>query len=431
MTALGTGQAASALPGKTAQAAGIANPAGPALEHLLRERRLIVCVGAGGVGKTTIAAALALAAARRGRRVLVCTIDPARRLATSLGIGELGNEEREVPPNFLRASGVILAEGGSLHAMMLDTKRTFDRLISRYAPSPEAAERILANSIYQKVSSELSGSREYMSMEKLYELHMEGRYDLVVLDTPPTKHALDFLNAPKRLTDFLQGSVFRWFVLPYFEAGRIGMGFANRLAQKALTWIEDLFGLDLLKELNDFFRLFENMYGGFKERAEKVGNLMRSAELCAFVLVTSPTRETIGEALRFYEQLRAFQMPVVGVVANRVHPHFVAVGKLGGPLREAAAGEQGMRRLREEIQRTFFRDPVLASAVMKAVSNFFEFERLAEADRVNLQPIVTAARSGGIFVCEIPALEEDVHDIAALDRIDRYLLGEEAPVAAG
>jgi anion-transporting ArsA/GET3 family ATPase len=391
------------------------------LEQLLGEKRMLVCVGSGGVGKTTISAAIALAAARRGRRAIVCTIDPAKRLANSLGIAELGNDVKEVSAEKLAEGGVTLPPGGSLYAMMLDVKRTFDRLIERYAPNAEVAADIQKNHFYQKISSQLAGSQEYMAMEKLYELHHEGRFDLIVLDTPPTKHALDFLRAPKRLTDFLDGSVLKWFVMPYFKAGRFGFNIAGKIAKKAIEWADEMFGMAFLKELNEFFQAFEGLYQGFRERAEKVNDLMRRADLNAFILVTSPTRETVAEARYFDEQLRAFGMPVGGVIANRVHPRFCGMAIEGTRLAASLASEEAANALAADAKARFAARGPLGRAVPKAIQNFYEFEMLAAADRAHLDPLLGATRAAGLFVREVPAFERDVYDVGGLARLDRWL----------
>jgi anion-transporting ArsA/GET3 family ATPase len=398
------------------------------LDRLVREKRMLVCCGSGGVGKTTVAAAIALAAARRGRRAVVCTIDPAKRLANSLGIGELGNDVKEVAAQKLAEGGVALPSGGALFAMMLDVKRTFDKLIERYAPDPATAANIQKNHFYQKISSQLAGSQEYMAMEKLYELHQEGRYDLIVLDTPPTKHALDFLRAPKRLTDFLDGSVLKWFVMPYFKAGRFGFNIAGKIAKKAIEWADEMFGMAFLKELNEFFQAFDGLYAGFRERAERVNELMRRADLNAFLLVTSPTRETVAEAQYFDEQLRAFGMPVGGLVANRVHSLFGGAGSRAGALGAALASEEAAGRLLQEVRARFAAEPALARALEKAIENFCEFETLADADRAHLEPLAQAMAAAGLFVRRIPAFERDVYDVAGLARLDEWLL-EAAPAA--
>ncbi len=413
-------------------------PAAPeganALDEVLRTRKVVVCCGSGGVGKTTCSAALALAAARRGRRTLVCTIDPAKRLANSLGIASLGNEELEVGAEKLREGGIELPPGGSLHAMMLDTKRTFDRLIERYAPSPEHAKRILTNHIYVRFSGQLAGSQEYMAMEKLYEVYTAGKYDLIVLDTPPTKHALDFLTAPKRLSEFLEGSTLKWFLTPYFTAGRWSFGIVQRVTKWVIDWLDQLFGLEMLKELSEFFRAFETLWGGFKERAEKVNELLRRPELAAFVIVTSATRETVSEAGYFIEQLRASSMPIAGVIANRVHTDFLDAGGDAaiepGPLREAARSEESMRWLEASADEAFAGDPTALRAMRKAIENFCEFQSIAAADRARLAPLEADARRQGLFVREIPAFERDVHDVAGLERLDVWLLGPR-PAAVG
>jgi anion-transporting ArsA/GET3 family ATPase len=400
---------------------------GITLDDLVREKRMLVCVGSGGVGKTTLSAALALAAARRGRRAVVCTIDPARRLADSLGIRELGNEVKKIPEARLAEGGAPLAPGGALYAMMLDVKRTFDRLIERYAPDSASAERIMKNHFYQKISSQLAGSQEYMAMEKLYELFHEGRFDLIVLDTPPTKHALDFLSAPKRLTDFLAGSVLEWFVMPYFKAGRFGFSIASRVARKAIEWADDLFGMAFLKELNEFFIAFEGLYAGFRERAEKVSELMKRADLNAFIVVTGPARDTVGEARFFIEKLREFAMPVGGVIANRVHPEFGCEADARRPLCRALEDERAMRALEEAARAALGAEPALERAFGKALENFCEFEALARADREHLEPLLSTIREAGLFTRVIPAFERDVHDIAGLVRLDPILFGEPAP----
>ena len=283
------------------------------LQAALAERRILVVCGSGGVGKTTTAAALGLDAAVQGRRVLVCTIDPSRRLATSLGLSRLGER-----PRLLDLRRMSHAAGGSMSAMILDTKRTFDALVERYAGSPEARDRILDNRFYKQVSSALAGSHEYMAMEKLLELSQDERFDLVVLDTPPTRHALDFLEAPDRLSSFLDTSVLRYFLRPYFAAGRLTLKVATRTGAAALRLADRYLGLQFLQDLSEFFLAFEGMYDGFKERAARVHELLRQ-ESAGFVLVASPTRASLSEAVYFHEKLRSKGMPFVAFVVNRVH----------------------------------------------------------------------------------------------------------------
>ena len=271
--------------------------------------------GAGGVGKTTMAAALALHAAREGRRVLACTIDPSRRLATSLGLAQLSGKPRAIDLTRL-AHGA--AGAGTLHAMILDVQSTFDALVARYAPDAAARQRILGNRFYRHVSAALAGSHEYMAMEKLLELAADARYDLVVLDTPPTRHALDFLEAPDRLLSFLDASVLRWFLRPYFAAGRLTLKVASRTGALLAQLADRVLGLQFLADLSEFFLAFESLYAGFKERAARVHALLRETS-SGFLLVAGPTPLALEEALYFHERLTEKGMPFVAFVVNRVH----------------------------------------------------------------------------------------------------------------
>ena len=232
---------------------------GRTIAERLFSGRLIVCVGCGGVGKTTVAAALGIEAARAGRRTLVLTIDPARRLADALGV-ELSGEAREIPLPALERSS------GSLSALMLDMKRTFDGLVERFAENAEIRERIFANSIYQHVSDALAGSAEYSAMERVYQVAESGDYDLIVVDTPPAQHALDFLEAPQRLIDFLESRLVALLIHPAFSAGRLGLKFFQRGARRVLQLLEGVTGLSFLEDLSEFLLAFEGMAAGFRGR---------------------------------------------------------------------------------------------------------------------------------------------------------------------
>ena len=297
------------------------------LSAAVDEARIILCTGAGGVGKTTTAAALGLAAARRGRRTVVVTIDPARRLAQALGLDRLESTPRPV-------AGV---EG--LDAMMLDMKRTFDDLIDQYAGDAVRAGRIKGNRFYQQLSDSLAGTQEYMATEKLYDLHRNGGWDCIVIDTPPTRNALDFLDAPKRLTDFLEGRFLRLFLAPGMAAGRIAgraAGFGAGLFMRAIGRIT---GVGVLADLAEFFQNFEGMYEGFKDRAQEVYDLLKSPR-SAFVVVASPETPALREARFFLERLATEGMPTAGLVVNRVTPD--ASAALGGHAVEElrAAGDR-------------------------------------------------------------------------------------------
>jgi anion-transporting ArsA/GET3 family ATPase len=287
------------------------------LDEIL-ESRIVVCTGAGGVGKTTISAAIALEASGRGLKTLVVTIDPAKRLANSLGLKRLSNKPKRISAKHFEASDL---KPSPLDAMMLDTKRTFDELVHRYATDKAKAERIIRNRFYQAISGALSGTHEYMAMEKLYELHSEGIYDLIVIDTPPTRNALDFLEAPKRLTSFLEDRLLKWFLLPAIGGGKGIFRAVNFGAVAFLRVVRRVVGPEVMKDVADFLANFEGMYEGFKERAQAVFELLRQ-ESSAFVVVTSPTEQAVDEAVFFASTLNSYGLPFKGLVVNRVHPRF-------------------------------------------------------------------------------------------------------------
>jgi anion-transporting ArsA/GET3 family ATPase len=366
-----------------------------ALQRALAERRILVVSGSGGVGKTTIAAALALRAALQGRRVLVCTIDPSRRLATSLGLEALSDRAREMD---IRRFGP--AEGGRMWAMTLDTKRTFDTLVERHTPDEAARRRILGNRFYKQVSSALAGSHEYMAMEKLLDLSADERFELVVLDTPPTRHALDFLEAPERLMGFLDTSVLRWFLKPYFVAGRLTLKVATRTGAFFLKLADRVLGLQFLQDLSEFFLAFEGMYAGFKERAALVHEVLRRDD-AGFVLVAGPSALTLDEALYFHRRLVEREMPFVGFVVNRLHP--------GGA---ASAGRGPAPDIDDDLGD-------------RLVEVFKDYSRLAKAEMRNIARLEDETGAAPVLV---PELEGDVHDLDGLHEVGALLLGG-APTA--
>ena len=284
----------------------------PPLAKRLRGKSVCICAGPGGVGKTTTAAALALGLARKGQRVAVVTIDPARRLASALGIDELDNEPRRIDPALLAAQGIECK--GELWATMLDSKRTFDALIGRIAPDERARDEVLANRIYQEISGAVAGTQEFSAIAKLYELHREGRFDTIVLDTPPARNALDFLDAPMRMTRFLEGRSVRMFLAP----GNLAARLVGRGSGLVLSMFSRFTGVDLIGELSGFFGALAGMLDGFRERARVVDQLLRDPAT-AFLLVTSPEPEPAREAIFFAEQLRAAGMARVALIVNRVH----------------------------------------------------------------------------------------------------------------
>lgn len=374
------------------------------LHGALRERKVIVCVGSGGVGKTTVAATLALRAAVEGRRAMVLTIDPARRLANALGIENLGNVETRVERSVLEEAG--LHPKGELSAMMLDLKRSWDDFIHRSVP-PEKAEAILRNRYYQTLSSALAGSQEYIAMEKLYELYARGDYDLLVLDTPPTAHALDFLDAPNRILDFLDNEAIRMILGPAMAAGRMGLrlfNFGTNYVAKALAKFT---GGETLQELARFMVEIQGTYGIFKDRAAKVKTLLGSDET-AFVVVTSAHGFTVDEAIYFHDLLVQERMPIAGVVANRVHRDFLdglptpTAQELADDLIRAGILDGGAPPLSERLARTAAEARALASLDERQV------ERLASC--VAPSPVL-----------RVPRFETDVYDLPGLWNLGQHL----------
>ena len=358
----------------------------------LERKDVCICAGSGGVGKTTTSAAIALGMAARGKKVAVLTIDPAKRLANSLGLPELGNEETLVKADV----------EGELWAMMLDPKRTFDDVIEWHAPDERTRDAVLSNPIYQELSNAVAGSQEYMAMEKLHELHQEGRYDLLVLDTPPTRNALDFIDAPKKLAAFVDSRALQLFAAP----GMLGLKVLGRGSGVVFSVLKRATGIDLLEDMSAFFRSFGSMTEGFRERAERVNALLADSR-SAFVLVTSPRADAVEEARWFHHRLLDAGLPFAGVVANRVRPA-APKGDPSGDLRELLADEALARRV---------------------LRTFEEERRLAGQDRANLAKL--KRHLGRRPMIEVPHLDDDVHDLDGLRRMDAFLFGRAGRSSAG
>jgi anion-transporting ArsA/GET3 family ATPase len=362
--------------------------------RLIERKEIVICAGAGGVGKTTTAAAIALGMAQRGLKVAVLTIDPARRLANSLGLPELGNEERQVE----------IDGSGELWAMMLDPKRTFDDLIEKHAPDERTRDAVLSNRIYQELSNAVAGSQEYMAMEKLYELHQEERYDLLVLDTPPSRNALDFLDAPERLSRFVDSRSLQLFLRP----GRVGLKMFGRGTGMLFSVLQKVTGVDLLQDLSEFFASFGDMAEGFRERAARTGELLADRRT-TFLLVTSPRRDAIDEAIFFHRRLRERGLPFGGVVVNRMSNLAVESEEPDVAELEALLG----RKLGRQV-----------------AGNLADYEAIAVRDRENVARLGRDLGDGAPPIL-VPHLEDDVHDLSGLAQMDEYLFAAEVVPAGG
>jgi anion-transporting ArsA/GET3 family ATPase len=374
---------------------------------LIDKKEIIVCAGSGGVGKTTAAAAIGMHAATRGKKVAVLTIDPARRLASSLGLKELSNEPHKV--NARKFSSAGLQVKGELYAMMLDTKTTFDEVVMRYAPTKEQAEKIIANRFYRNISGTLSGTQEYMAMERLYELHAEGGYDLIVIDTPPTRNALDFLDAPRRLTDFFESRVLRWFLIPYMRAGGGLMRVANVAAGTFLRIVKRIVGAEVLEDTAEFFGSLEGMYDGFKQRAQEVAALLHS-QVTSFVVITSPAEQSVAEATFFASRLDEAGLPFGALVVNRVHPRFG--DRIEARPRQISKLEQGSAQAR---------------LLAKLLENEEAFMRVVELEERNLEGL--ARKIPRHRWVRVPYLEQEAVDFPGLAAIADQLFATPAPGA--
>lgn len=354
---------------------------------------VVITVGSGGVGKTTISAAIALRSAFEGRGSLVCTIDPARRLANSLGLSSLGNNEARLGDETWAAAQ--LTPRAPMHAMMLDMKRTWDELIERRAP-PEKREKILNNRFYQSLSTALAGSQEYIAMEKLCELRTQRDYPVIVLDTPPTAHALDFLDAPNRILDFLDNDAARWLMTPAMAAGKFGLKLFNLGGSYVAKTISRFTGTETLQALADFMLNMNTLNEGFRQRALQTRALL-SAPSTSFVLVTGPMPDRIDEAVYFHTLLKQNEMHVAAIVVNRVHAPvspgvFAEASVVTGPLHDRVE-----LTLRENAE-------------------------LAALDAQGIEKL--KAQCPGTPVMLVPRFELDVHDLRSLYDTSQYLWGE-------
>jgi len=346
---------------------------GATITAVARDRSIVICCGSGGVGKTTTSAAIALEAARLGRVACVVTIDPARRLANSLGVDELSNSPTRIAGDW----------PGELHALMLDPKGTFDDLIARYSDSDQQAEDIRLNRIYRNLTGTLSGTQEYMAMEKLHELVEEGGFDVVVVDTPPSRNALDFLDAPRRLTQFLENKIFRALMAPTRAAGA-----------------------DIVSDAVAFFQAFEGMEEGFRDRAARVRELLVQPGT-AFVLVASPRPDSIEEAVHFADKLAESGMSATALIVNRVQPRFATDDQLASLASLAVAdGREGT-----------------ATGLADLVENLSGYTLASDREETAYAGLVSQVAPAPVY--RVPLLNSDVHDLDGLGTVADLLFGQD------
>jgi len=379
-----------------------------AFGRLIGERQVLVCAGSGGVGKTTTSAVIGLQAALRGQRALVMTIDPARRLANSLGIDSLGDEAQQVPLEQFEEVG--LEADGELWAMMLDMKRAFDRLVDERAPDEQTREAIMNNRVYEYFSTSLSGTQEYAAAERLYELRDSGDWDLVILDTPPTTHALDFLEAPERMAEAVESKAFQWLYERDLFKGRSGFGLFSLGSSYVLDKLSRFTGEELLEEMSTFLEHFSPMLDGFQQRAERVRDLL-TGDQCGFIVVTAPDPHTKDEAVHFYEELGDERVAVEGFVVNRVHPHWVP----------ESAFDRTPEAIAERLEQRGEGPPDLGEEgrleiAEKLLENAAAFYVLAVKDAQSVREL-NDYLDRDLPVATVPYFSRDIHSLEGLNRV--------------
>ncbi len=384
-------------------------------DGLTASKEILVACGPGGVGKTTSAAAIAaMAACRQGGKVLVLTVDPARRLANALGLQGIGNRERRVPAEAFDAAG--MKEHGELWAAMLDTKESWDALVRRHAPDKEASEKIIANPLYRNITARFVQSHDYIAMERLFEIHAEGSYDLIVVDTPPTRNALDFLDAPQRMADFFSSRLLRWLIIPYKSR-------LVNLASKPFYQIADrILGTQFLQDIAEFFVLFQTMYDGFVERARAVQRLLADRRT-SFVVVSTLEAAPLREAEHFARELAARKLHLGALVLNKVLPAYLrdpAAAKLANGLQERAV--EIAAELRDETggELAEVDSNQMARVLSEIARSYLDYRVVARREQEQLAELASLPD----VLVSVPYLESDVFDLGGLFELGQALWGE-------
>jgi anion-transporting ArsA/GET3 family ATPase len=387
------------------------------LESLLAAKEIVICCGSGGVGKTTVAASIALGAATRlGGKVLVLTIDPAKRLADALGLEGIGNIERQVPPEAFKAGGLEVR--GELWAAMLDTKQSWDALVLRHAPDEETAYRILDNRMYENITARFVQSHDYIAMERLFEIHETGQFDLIVIDTPPTRNALDFLDAPNRMAEFFGGRLLRWLTMPYRVGGKRGARVLNVASRPFYQMADRLLGSQFLQDIAEFFLNFQSMYEGFVERARAVERLLRDKRT-TFAVVTTLESAPLHEAEHFCIELGRRDFHLGALVLNRTLPRYLLSAEGDRAANALCADAAPLAAELADTGVPALGDRARNARVLTTIGESFRNFAVVAKREAELRAELAQAPE---VVADVPAFESDIGDIGGLARIAEHLL---------
>jgi anion-transporting ArsA/GET3 family ATPase len=413
MAAARSGRAASEVPARSRRRTEDSSAGSGTLDGLLATKEIVIACGPGGVGKTTAAAAAAvMAAVRHGSKVLVLTVDPAKRLADALGLDGLGNTEHRVPDEAFRAAG--LKPRGQLWAAMLDTKESWDALIRRHAPDRQTRDEILANPLYQNISGRFVQSHDYIAMERLYEIHSESDYDLIVVDTPPTRNALDFLDAPQRMADFFSSRLLRWLIVPYRSR-------LVNMATKPFYQVADrILGTEFLADISEFFILFQSMYDGFVTRSESVGRLL-SDRRTTFMVVSTLEAVPLREAEYFAEQLTARHLHLGAIILNKVLPDYLR--RSGGAEVAESMKDQAVELASQlapqlaEVDPTIVDRDQVARVLTEVADSYLNFQVVALRE-MEVRSMLSTVPD---VLATVPFFDTDIFDLAGLVRLGEQI----------